>query len=68
MKLLLIAVIGIWSSIPVLAVFLWLRAEYQIMDQVTISSTTSGVMICYTKDGETPTTTGTGVCTHGTTR
>ena len=40
---------------------------YTGSQSVTISSSTAGATLCFTIDGSTPTTTGAGVCTHGTT-
>ena len=40
---------------------------YTSAQMVTISDTTAGATICYTTDGSTPTTNGSGTCTHGTT-
>jgi hypothetical protein len=40
---------------------------YSVAQTVTLSSSTSGAVICYTIDGTTPTATTAGTCSHGTT-
>lgn len=40
---------------------------YTANQTITITDSTGGATICYTRDGTTPTTNGAGTCTHGTT-